>query len=180
MPPRSTIETLPNKAREIVESALLAANFSGYAELTEQIAEKFAAEGYEVRISASALKRFGSSLEQRFERLRERQRLAQMFVRDLPDNEGAVNDLSIQLMQDRLLELVTDEDLDDKALSRIAGALADLTRASVLAKKHIQSVRAAAAKVAAEVSQTVKQAGLSDEDAEVIRRKILGIATESP
>lgn len=175
MPPRSTIETLPPEIREIIESELIAANFSGYAALTERVAARVAEAGLDVVISKSALNRFGADLKAKYEKLRERQHMAKLFNRELGDDEGAMNNLTIQFAQDRLFEMVADEELDDKQLARVSGAIADLARANVIAKKHLIAVRKQVEKAAEEVAKDARDGGLSDDAADAIRRKVLGI-----
>jgi ABC-type transporter Mla subunit MlaD len=142
MPSRTVIEQLPPTIQEWLEHELLERGFAGYIELTDALNDKLAEAGLEITVSKSALHRFGQGFEGRVDALRRTMMMAQTIVRDLGDEQGAMNDAVIRLTQDRMFQIVLDEELDARSLNALAHAAADLSRASIVQKKHMASVRA--------------------------------------
>jgi len=176
MPARAVIDQLPAEVRGWLERELLDRNFAGYLELTEALNARLQEVGLEVRVSKSSVHRFGQEFETKVDALKRTTAMAQTIARDLGDDEGAMNDAVIRLVQDRMFATVLDEQLTPKSLNSLAHAAADLARASVMQKKHMAAVRTAAERAANEVAATARKAGLSDDTVEDIKRRILGIA----
>lgn len=179
MPQRSVIDQLPEEVREWLESELLERNFSEYVSMTDELNSKLDELGLEVTVSKSSLHRWGQDFESKVEALKRTTRMAQTIARDIGDDEGAMNDAVIRLVQDKMFATVLDENLSPKALHNIARATSDLVRASVAQKKHQIQVRKAAAQVADAVEKRVRAGGLSPETVEAIKTQILGIADAS-
>ena len=110
-----------------------------------------------------------------------------MLTEGASDDQDARSEAVIALVQTELFESIvnlqeaSDEDVDPSdriaLLSKAAKNIATLSRASVNLKQYQATVRAEVAKQAAAIAATeAKGAGLSDEVAETIRRKILGVA----
>lgn len=175
---RSSVDRLPTDAREWLESQLLARNFSGYVDLTEELNKKLADWGVEIQITKSSLHRWGQSFAERVESIKAAREMAKAIARELDDDAGLMNDAVLAVVQEKLLRTTLEEELNPKVLSSISHAVADIARASVVSKKHMIAVREKAAATAESVAAQVKKAGLSAEAAEQIRREILGIAND--
>lgn len=173
MPPRSKIAALPKAVKEWLDKALVDSNFGGY----ELLASELKAQGYE--ISKTGLHRYGQAFEERLQTLKLVTEQARAVVEASPDEDDAVNQALIRVTQEKLFTLMMDLQIDPEKvdISKITKSIADLSRASTLAKDYAAKVRDKAKTVAAEVSETAKSAGLTDEAVDLIKRKILGIAS---
>ena len=141
--------------------------------------------GYE--ISKSAIHRYGQKLERKLSAIQASTQASLMIAEAVPDDGDARSQAVLSLVQTELFNaLVALQDLDDdesidpvKRLSMITKAgkgIGEIVKASVLQKQHALDVREKAEQTAKEVQEIVKTGGLSDETADLIRAKILGIA----
>lgn len=170
---KSTVETLPRAVKEWLDRTLVESNFSGY----QLLAEELKGRGYE--ISKSAIHRYGQDFEKRLQTLKLATEQAKAIVDSSPDDEGAVSDALMRLVQEKLFQVMLDFQVDpDKPLNiaSAAKAVAELSRATVNQKKWQAEVRARAEAAAANVEKIAKKGGLSAESVEQLRREILGIA----
>ncbi len=174
MPPRSKIKQLPAEVKLWLDKALVDGNFSGYELLEKELAERGCT------IGKSSLHRYGQQFEQRLQALKMASEQAKAIVQSSPDDEGAVSEALMRLVQEKLFQTLVecapgpDKNID---LAKVAKAVADLTRATVSQKKWQSEVRAKAAVAADAVEAIAKRGGLSAESLDMIRRDILGIAT---
>ena len=169
MPPRSKVAGMPAEIKEWLDRALAENNFSDY----ELLAEELKARGY--AISKSALHRYGQAFEIRLSALKMASEQARAVVAAAPDEEGAVNEALMRLVQDHLFKLLMAEE-GEFDLPKVARAVAELGRATVTQKKWQAEVRARAEAAAAAVEKIAKKGGLSAESVDQLRREILGIA----
>lgn len=172
MPPRSKIELLPQEVFEELKHRLVASAFSDY----RGHAEWLASRGYEIR--KSAVHQFGQGFEAECERLRLSVAEAKEIVKAVPDEEGAMNDALLRMVQHRVYEVLRDaeEDLPPKALAALTRAIADAGRTTIAQKKWMNEHQARV-KAAAEAAASIgERAGLSKDGVDEIRREILGIA----
>ncbi|BAK76478.1 Mu-like prophage FluMu protein gp27 [Pseudogulbenkiania sp. NH8B] len=169
MPPRSKVAQLPPEVKAWLDTALVESNFSGYQELEQALAER----GY--KVSRSALNRYGQEFEDKLAALRQSSEQARAVVQAAPDEEGSVNEALMRLVQDHLFKLLMSQD-DKYDLSKVAKAVAELGRASVVQKKWQSEVRARAEAAAASVEKIARKGGLSADSVAQLRREILGIA----
>lgn len=182
MAPRSSIEKLPEDVRRWLERALTENGFSGYVELEELLKEK----GYQ--ISKSAIHRYGQKIERRFKAIKDSTEAARIIAEGAEDKEDKRSEALMGLLQSSLFEALVDiEDANDESISPMekfqalsfAGKnVASLIQASTKLKVYQAEVKERAETAAKEVEKVVKKGGLSDEVADEIRRKILGIATK--
>ncbi|MDG4949157.1 DUF3486 family protein [Actinobacillus equuli subsp. haemolyticus] len=183
MAPRSSIDKLPEDVRHWLERALTENGFSGYVELEELLKEK----GYQ--ISKSAIHRYGQKIERRFRAIKDSTEAARIIAEGAEDKEDKRSEALMGLLQSSLFEALVDiEDAkeDEKmspmekfqALSFAGKNVAALIQASTKLKAYQAEVKERAETAAKEVEKVVKKGGLSDEVADEIRRKILGIATK--
>ena len=169
MPPRSKVAGMPAEIKEWLDRALAENNFSDY----ELLAEELKARGY--AISKSALHRYGQAFEIRLSALKMASEQARAVVAAAPDEEGAVNEALMRLVQEHLFKLLMAEE-GEFDLPKVARAVAELGRATVTQKKWQAEVRARAEAAAAAVEKIAKKGGLSAESVDQLRREILGIA----
>ncbi len=160
---------MPAEIKEWLDRALAENNFSDY----ELLAEELKARGY--AISKSALHRYGQAFETRLSALKMASEQARAVVAAAPDEEGAVNEALMRLVQEHLFKLLMAEE-GEFDLPKVARAVAELGRATVTQKKWQAEVRARAEAAAAAVEKIAKKGGLSAESVDQLRREILGIA----
>ena len=170
MPPRSKVAALPAEVKAWLDRALVEGNFSEY----EALAGELEAQGY--AISKSALHRYGQEFEGRLAALKLASEQAKAMVAEAPDEEGAVNDALMRLVQEHLYKLLMSKD-GKFDITKVARAVADLGRASVVQKKWQAEVKARVEAAAAAVETIVKKGGLSVDSVATIRREILGVAS---
>ncbi len=172
MPSRSAIAQLPEKVRAELDQRLHASNFSDY----EGLAGWLQSQGYE--ISKSSVHRYGSKLEERMEMLRLSTQGAMQMKSVLGDDDAVVAEMSLQLAQGLIFDLMVERgaDLEAKEIGMITRALADASRAGVGVKKFQAEVKAKAEAAATETAEILRSEGISEATAAEIRRKFLGIA----
>ena len=166
---RSKVLSLPRDVRVRLDALIIERGFGGYLELADWLA----GEGH--RIGKSALHQYGKGLERRIEQIRLATEQAEALVAAAPDEQGALADASIRLVQERIFDLLlAAENPDDlKTLATTARSLADTARAST-------TVRQERRKVLREIAEQVKRVEEEEPDAESawlrIRRDIYGLA----
>lgn len=170
MPPRSKVTILPPEVKRWLDQALVEGNFSDY----ELLADELKTQGY--AISKSALHRYGQEFEGRLSALKLASEQAKAVVAAAPDEEGAVNEALMRLVQEHLFKLLMSQD-GEYDLTKVAKAVAELGRASVVQKKWQAEVKSKAEAAAAAVENIVKKGGLSADVVDKIRREILGVAS---
>ena len=173
MPKRSKVEGLPKAFRDWLDAALLDRNFSGYKELEAHLKK----HGFD--ISHAAIHRYGAQFEQRLGALKLASEQAKAICIAAPDEEGAVSEALMRLVQEKLFQVLIDLQVDPAKPINIASAakaVAELTRATVNQKKWQAEVREKARNAADAVAQVAKKGGLTAEAVDTIRREILGIA----
>ena len=174
MPKRSAVEGLPNVVKEWLDRTLIAGNISGY----ELLSGELKTRGFD--ISKSAIHRYGQDFEQRLQTLKLATEQARAIVNAAPDDEGAVSEALMRLVQEKLFQVMLDFQVDPKKPLNIASAakaVAELARATVSQKKWQAEVRTKAQAAADTVEAIAKKGGLSAEALDTIRRDILGIAS---
>jgi hypothetical protein len=135
MPPRSTIDLLPETDRQGIDALLVGRGFGSYQEISELLAEQG------LRISKSALQRYGSTFQKRCELIQQVTRQAEAIVAASgSDDANVVNDALIRLVQERVFSLLMDleeaeEELSPAAIAKLTSAVANLGRASVQQKE---------------------------------------------
>lgn len=170
MPPRSKVASLPAKVKEWLDNSLMESNFSGY----EALAAELDRRGYS--IGKSALHRYGSEFEVKLASLKMASEQAKAVVQAAPDDEGAVNEALMRLVQEHLFKLLMSGG-DQMDLPKVAKAVAELGKASVVQKKWQAEYREKAEAAASRVEKIAKKGGLNQATVEEIRREILGMAS---
>jgi hypothetical protein len=174
MGPRSKIEALPPEVRTWLEGALVDNRFGEYDALTASLQER----GYS--ISRSSVHRFGQEFEERLKRLQTSRDMARAISEQLGDDQADMANAVNQMALHRSFELLQQIDVDPEEVDfpKFVRAISSLSGASINLGKYRSEVRAKAKVAADETVKLLKKAGgLSDEMADEIKRKILGIAT---
>lgn len=174
MPKRSAVFDLAPHIKKALDHRLVAEGFKGYAELAEWLQTM----GYTV--SKSAIHRYGQTFGDKLDTLKLVTEQARAVVEASPDNEGAVNDALVRLVQEKLFGVLIDLDpvtIKKEKLSYLAKAIADLGRASVQQKQWMTKFKDRAAQAAEQAASVARKGGLSEAAVEEIRAKILGVAT---
>lgn len=173
MPAKSTVKQLDPRIRTEVDAAIR----DGRATIDEIVALIRELGG---EASRSAVGRYKKNAEAQMARYREAQEIAKVWVGKLQtDPEGDVGRLLAEMLRTTAFSTLGDiEAATPEDLMFLAKALKDLASTDKLTADRILLVRRETAKEAAAVAATeAKGAGLSDEAAEKIRRKILtGVA----
>lgn len=131
MSARSAVVSLPAALRAELDQRLVGGGFQGY----EALSQWLSTAGYQ--ISKSALHRYGSALEEDFERtmasVRATQALARAYDATQPDDGAALTGATVRVMQDSLLRIAMTlrdaQEAEDADPARIAKLLPSLSRA---------------------------------------------------
>lgn len=166
MPQISKVMRLSKEDREWLDAELIKRGFGGY-EVMESLCHERG-----IDISSSSLHRHGQGLRDRLERIRVVTEQARAVVAESPDDEGAVNEALMRLVQEQLFDLLTKAqlDADGMTLPQIARAIADLGRASISQKRLAADARERVLKEQREKIESLS--GQDGVDAETLRRVI--------
>lgn len=175
MPQRSSILQLPEDIQAELNKRLVKNGFADYQGLADWLAEK----GFQ--ISKSSIHRHGQQFEERLAAIKTATEQAKAITAAVGDEEGAMNEALIRLVQERAFEVLVNLQTDDpekfaKVFPKMGMMVARLGRASVQQKKWRGEVKEKAKSAASEVGKIVKSSGLSTDKAKEIREKILGVA----
>lgn len=183
---KSSISRLQPEVRSYIEGQLAEGRLT-FEELIDDVKARFPeldkAGGLP---SWSAVQRHSQKMERRLSAIRASTDASKIICAQAGDNEDARSEALTSLIQTALFESILnmkeseDTGVDAKnrigILSKVAKDIATLTRSSVLLKQFQATIRERAQVAAADSVKITKKAGLSDELAAEIRRKILGIA----
>ena len=171
MPKRSSISTLPEKVQKELNTKLVKSGFSDYDSLAGWLQEA----GFE--ISRSAIGRHGQAFKERLESIRKSTEMAKLLASEVGDDDGAMTDAMVRLLQDKLFNLILELETDPKKINvtTLTRSVADLVRASVNQKKWMQEMKTKIRTAADEVTKMARSKGITAEGAEEIKNKILGI-----
>lgn len=183
MPTVSKLNLLPAEVRAWLDSRLVANAFGNYDDLTDQLNQKLAEHDLELRVSRSGLGVYGKTLKERIEKIRASTSAAKVLNETLDDDGDALGMANIALAQDLMFQLMNRVNLDDPdqkvdvdELSMLFRALGNISRASLPQKKWAKSVREELERKTSQAAAEIQsEAGLTDEQAAIIRAKILGI-----
>lgn len=175
---KSSITQLDRRLREAVDGLIR----DGRATLDDILLHLAQLNGGEAPVSRSALGRYAQRANEQMTRYREAQEVAKVWVdkfesepngdvaRLLPEMLRSVAFQTLGSMSER------SEAADAEEVMLLAKAMKDLASADKLTAERILRIRQETAKVAAvEAVREAKAQGLSDEAAEIIRQKILGV-----
>ena len=171
MPRRSKVKSLPKDVREALDEKLVEEGFQNYEDLADWLADL----GYD--ISKSSVHRYGQEFEDRLEALRIATAQAKEITEQVGDDEGALGDALTAVVQEKAFGLLTSMEMEEQEVefTSLMNAIARLQKASVQQKKFMQEMREKAQQAAEEAEEIAREGGLSEDGAEKIRAKILGI-----
>lgn len=166
MPQRSAVSQLPEDVRKALEQRLIKSGFAGYEDLSDWLAD----QGFE--ISRSAIQRYGQKFEERLSSLKLATDQAKAIATASEDDEGAMNEALIRLVQERLFTILVETEQETPNLAKIARASADLVRSSITQKKFAEQVRA---QLTQKADEFASRNGLTASQTEELRRELLGV-----
>jgi len=169
MAPRSKVTQLPAAVKAWLDAQLVEGNFSGYERLSAELAER----GY--AISKTALNNYGQEFEDRLQAIKLSTEQARAVVAAAPDEDNAVNDALIRLVQDRIFVLLKDANSTKVDLPKITRAIADLGRVSISQRKYAAEVKVKVDAAAQQVQAKCRAAGVNPETLASITQDIYGI-----
>ena len=167
---------MPKEIRAELDQRIVEGGFANYRALAKWLHDN----GYE--IGKGAVHRHGEKLERRLDAIKRATEQARAIAEASPDDEAAMNDALIRLVQqinlDILLE-VESETVTPKMLEAISRSVATLARASVNQKKWMVEMRdklnAKVGRAAEQVALAARSGGLSPAAEQQIRNALLDI-----
>jgi len=137
MPRRSKVLALPPAVKAWLDGALVDGNFSGY----ELLAAELKKRGCDV--SKSALQRYGSDFEAQLADLKVVSDQARAVVDASPDEDDAMTQALVRLVQQKTFRLLRDSEIDPSKVNfeKLSLNVARLARASVPLKKYAAEAR---------------------------------------
>jgi len=168
---RSKVMLLPDAVLDELNERLVKGRFSGYVQLAAWLKEKGFA------IGKSSIGRYGQKFEDKLAALKIATDQARAVVNASPDDDGAMNEALMRLIQEKLFSILRDMNVDPKKINiaSLVRAVAEFTRANVAHRKYREHVRERSKAAAASIEKIAKKGGLSKGAVAEIRREILGI-----
>ena len=189
MPTPSTIDRLPEDILRQLQQLLQDPRCTQL-EATAKINEVLEAEGHPERVSKSAVNRYAVKMEEVGAKLRQSREVAQMFISQVgaaPQGQTGllINEMLRSMAFELSLKMQEAAVEDPEAMSATIGQLKNLAltmqrleQSATINVKREAEIRKQALQDAADTAVVeVKKGGLSDDAADQIRRKILGITT---
>lgn len=173
---RSTVAALPKELLERCHALIR----EGYT--IEEILG--ALQGMGAEVSRSAVGRYVKSARETFEKYRQAQEVAKVWVDKLEaEPAGDVGRLLPEMLRTVAFQTLSsmgegEADVKPKDIMLLAAAIrniADTTKTNVGVELQLRKLRAELKTVAAEVEGAVRQAGLSEDTVERIKARILGV-----
>ena len=172
----SAINALPEDVKQELNNKLILSHFSGYEDLASWLFSK----GFS--ISKSSVHRYGKKFKESLEKLQLATEQARAVSEAAGDDENSLGDALTRLAQQRAFEMLLnlqeidpDRPVPIEVLPKLGRMVADLNRSGVAVKKYRTEVLERATKVAKEVEVAIKNKGLSEETASIIRAQVMGI-----
>lgn len=175
---KSSIQQLDPRLRSAIDELIREGRFT----LDDILTHLAQLNGGEAPVSRSALGRYAQRAEEQMQRYREAQEVAKVWVAKFESEpDGDVARLLPEMLRSVAFQTLgnmgeREESAEAQEVMFLAKAMKDLASADVLTTQRILKIREETAKKAAvEAVKTAKAQGLSDEAAELIRQKILGV-----
>lgn len=174
MAQRSKIITLPEEIKAELNKRLVSGGFSDYSAMVEWLNTQLQERGLRIEISRSALHRYGQEFEDKLAAIRVATEQARAVVETSGDDENAMNEALIRLVQQKAFDVLVNSD-NAAALPKMGIMISKLSKASVDQKKWVHDFRQKVMEEAASKVDTVaKQEGISPESLKKIH-EVLGI-----
>jgi len=179
MPRKSSIQQLPPELQSALNELLREGRFT----LDDILAKLAELNAGVAPVSRSALGRYAQRAEEQMRRYREAQEVAKVWIDKLEkEPDGDVARLLPEMLRSVAFQTLGNlsdrkEDVEAQEVMFLAKAMKDLASTDRLTQDRILIIRQEVAKKAAvEAVKQAKASGLSDEAAELIRSKVLGVA----
>ncbi|MCE9679604.1 DUF3486 family protein [Shewanella sp. AS1] len=179
---RSKVDLLPDDIRKRLDSGLRDGSITQM-ELLEEVNALIKAAGLpeEQQLSRAGINRYATKMEAVGKSLREMREITQVWTAELGDKPtGEVTKLILEMARSQLFKALLNQDGEAADVGMIKEAMLAVQRlesAAMASHKREKEIRKLFAEEAANaVEQEAKAAGLTEEAAEVLRNKILGIA----
>jgi hypothetical protein len=176
MSPRSKIDLMPKEVRAELDKRIVDGGFANYRGLAKWLNDN----GYQ--IGKSAVHHHGEKLEHRLEAVKRATEQARAIAESSPDDEAAMNDTLIRLVQQIDIDIllnVDSETVSPKTLEAVSRSVATLAHASVNQKKWMVEMRdklnAKVGRAKEQVALAARSGGLSPEAEQQIRNVLLDI-----
>lgn len=179
MPPRSKILSMPRELQEELNARLVAGGFKDYEALAQWLNIELQARGLALTVSHMAVPRHGEKFAERLERLRLATDQAKALADGAGDDEGAMSDALVRLVQERLFTLLMEMgDIDPKKvnISGLLKGIAQITKASISQKQWMVEIQGKIKAAAERATGVATRGGLSADAVDAIKREILGIS----
>lgn len=175
---KSTVQRLDPKLRSAIDALIREGRYT----LDDIVAHLAQLNGGTAPVSRSALGRYAQRAEEQMQRYREAQEVAKVWVDKLENEpDGDVARLLPEMLRSVAFQTLgsigdREESADAQEVMFLAKAMKDLASADKLTVERTLQIRQEVAKRAAvEAVKQAKASGLSDDAAELIRQKILGV-----
>lgn len=181
MPKPSAIDSLTPEQRAAFVAELTRRNFADYDGLVAWAAD------FGLEITRSAAHRYGTKVKRKLQAVKDSTEAARLIAEAAPDDADLRSAAVISLVQSELFDvMVTLQDLDDAdpaervgLLKEAARSVLDMTKASTMQKKWMQENEArirreAREEAANELTEQLKNDGISEELEASIRRILIG------
>ncbi|QUN06441.1 DUF3486 family protein [Shewanella yunxiaonensis] len=181
---RSKVDLLPEKIRKRLDAGLRDGSITQL-ELLDEVNALIKAAGLpeETQLSRAGLNRYATKMEAVGKSLREMREITQVWTAELGDKPtGEVTKFILEMARSQLFKalLAESEGGEPADVGMIKDAMLAVQRlesAAMASHKREKEIRAAFAAEAAEAAEKVaSKSGLSREQADAIKREILGIA----
>jgi hypothetical protein len=160
-------DELPQELKREVDRLLVEGNVT-YDDIKAFLEEK----GYD--ISRSAIGRYGKEFLASYQRLRVIEEKSRALVSEAGDGM-VLEEAAAKIFAQKIVEAQLLEGFDILENPRLIGDFAKLQSSTVARERFKRELKDKVEKTAESVVRTARQGGLSEEKAEEIRRKILGI-----
>jgi len=178
MPARSKITQLPPEIKSELDKRLIGSGFSEYEKHVEWLNSQLHDFGLEIVFSRSVLHRYGQAFEEQLASVKAATDMAVALADSVGDDAGKMSDAVVRMYQEKLFRVLLDmNSIDPESVDfvKLGRTISEITRSSVSQKKWMAEARAKANAAAEDIVKTARQSGLSEEKAEEIRKRILGI-----
>lgn len=183
MPPAKKIDLIPDELRERLREALKARGFGGIVEVTEDLNFWLDEAGLEIRIAKTAVGEYSKVLKDQ----RDAFEMSTLILQDMDiEKESDLHKALLHMiaaMAMQMMRKVRDDNnhLPAKDLMALGRMLKDLMASAGIREKLREDERLRVAREAREAAandavSAAREAGLSEEGAEAIKAKILGVA----
>lgn len=182
MPPPRKIDLIPVQLKQWLIEELEAEGFGNIVDVTERLNFRLEEEGLQITIGKSAVGEYSKAMKDQ----RDAVLIAETLLADMDiDSEAKMHQTLMQMIAANAVHFLVksreaNADLDPKALASLGKMLKDLMHSAGLREKLKEEERQRVAREVRENSAetavvAARSAGLSDDQADEIKRQILGV-----